>query len=59
MNNQEEEKDYDYENKIKEAQNYRQNLLTKMREAQERVDRLTILMYQRFIMETENWDDFN
>ena len=42
----------------KQAQAYIQNILTKEREAQERVDRLTILMYQRFIMETENWDDF-
>jgi hypothetical protein len=41
-----------------QAQVYIQNILTKEREAQERVDRLTILMYQRFIMETENWDDF-
>ena len=47
-----------YLTKEKQAQAYIQNILTKEREAQERVDRLTILMYQRFIMETENWDDF-
>ena len=47
-----------YLTKENQAQAYIQNILTKEREAQERVDRLTILMYQRFIMETENWDDF-
>lgn len=35
---------------------YIQNILIKTREAQERVDRLTIMMYQRFIMETEDWE---
>ena len=56
-----ERKDFEsaYLTKEKQAQAYIQNILTKEREAQERVDRLTILMYQRFIMETENWDDFN
>jgi hypothetical protein len=42
-------------NKIREAQKYRENILTKTREAQERVDRFTIMMYQRFINETEDW----
>ena len=56
-----ERKDFEsaYLTKEKQTQAYIQNILTKEREAQERVDRLTILMYQRFIMETENWDDFN
>lgn len=56
-----ERKDFEsaYLTKENQAQAYIQNILTKEREAQERVDRLTILMYQRFIMETENWDDFN
>ena len=35
---------------------YIQNILIKTREAQVRVDRLTIMMYQRFIMETEDWE---
>lgn len=43
------------QNKIKKAQDYRQNIITKTKEAQERVDRFTILMYQRFINETEDW----
>ena len=45
------------QNKIRKAREYRENMLTKTMEAQERVDRLTILMYQRFIMETEDWDN--
>jgi len=36
---------------------YIQNILTKTKEAQDRVDRLTIMMYQRFINETEDWDN--
>ena len=43
--------------KIEARKRYRQNILTKTREAQERVDRLLMLMYQRFINETEDWDD--
>jgi len=61
MNTCQENIDYinsdEIQNKISEAQKYRQNILTKINEAQERVDKLTILMYQRFIMETEDWDN--
>jgi len=61
MNTCQENIDYinsdEIQNKIREAQKYRQNILTKINEAQERVDKLTILMYQRFIMETEDWDN--
>ena len=49
--------DIDIQTKIKEAQDYRQKIITKTMEAQERVDRLTIMMYHRFINETEGLDN--
>ena len=57
MDNQEVNEQHDEYYKIDTSSPYIQNILTKTREAQERVDRLTIMMYQRFIIEIEGWDD--